>query len=56
MAKWSGVRLGLASGEGVGIEAGGEMFPLDAVGVLVILVAGEVVEAVEAAEKAVAQG
>ena len=54
MAKWSGVRLGLASGEGVGIEAGGEMSPLD--GVLVILVAGEVVEAVEAAEKAVAQG
>ena len=49
----SGVILGLASGEGVGIEAGGEMSPPD--GALVITVVGEVVEAeVEEAEKAAA--
>ena len=54
VVKWLGDKLGLASGEGVGI-GGGEISPLD--GALVIFVGGEVMEAVfDGEENAVAHG
>ena len=50
--KWSRGKLGLFSGEGVSIEATGEISPLD--GALVIFVVCDVV--LDVAEKAAAQG
>ena len=55
VVKWLGDKLGLASGDGVGI-GGGEISPLDG-GALVIFVVGEVMEAVfDGEENAVAHG